>query len=1006
LTVRVVGSPFKGLAPFDDSDLDALLFFGRARETETIAANLQASRLTVLHGPSGVGKSSILRAGVAHRLRREPDADVHILDVWAGDSAAAFRTAITDGERDVYMILDQFEEYFLYHGDDEEFAAEVAGVLARPRVNVLIGIRDDSLARLDTFRRRLPGLFGNRLRLEFLDRKSAEEAIRGPIAAYNRGVPSEDAVEIEDELVSAVLDEVAVGRVQLGGSGRGAALDQGAAADRIEAPFLQLVLERLWEAERARASSHLRVKTLQELGGSSEIVRDHLERAMDELAPAEQEAAAAMYHHLVTPSGTKIAHGAGDLAGYASIDEARAADVLDRLVDERILRATSVNGQATKRYEIFHDVLADPVLAWRARHEEHRRLRRAQEQHRRARLVAIAALIGLVVVAAIAVFALVERQRARSQARSAHAEELAAQAEAELGIDPMQSLALALEASRFGDTPAVESSLRDALLSAPVHVARAPSLVAAIAPTGRSIVGDALGHVSTDSGLQLRLPASVTSVALGPNGTGGVGLQNGGVLLLGREQRMLHQTGPVTALAIGQSEVAAGAPNGVVSVWRLPGATLRTFRVRGRVLRLAYSPDGGLLLVTSHDRRARMVDGRTGRLVETLTQRGFINAAAFSPNGRLVATGSEDSTARIWDVHTGRQLHALLGAHSAVTAIAFSPNGRLVATGSYDGVGRVYPVATGGLPVYLNGHTKAITDIAFSPDGKSIATASDDSTTRTWTATIGQELQVLHAASPVFRVFFEKGDRLVTLGTDSTLRTWKTGAALGLVPIFRQRTPFVASIERPHEVDVVDRTGVVRVLDPQARHVIGTRHEAPPSSARPAAAGTGGLSAQPDNGGIAVFRKGKLLYRLRDRATARPLIGSAIRALEFSPDGGLIADVDGGYLRVWNAVTGNKLYAVIAAQGAVTDLSFSPNGRWIATAGPIAVHVWHATTPQVFLLLSGPTKQVATVLFTADGRTILSAGRDGTIRTYDCVACRSLPELIRAAKARLAGASG
>ena len=55
-------SPFKGLAPFGDSDVDALLFFGRARETEVIAANLQASRLTVLYGPSGVGKSSILRA--------------------------------------------------------------------------------------------------------------------------------------------------------------------------------------------------------------------------------------------------------------------------------------------------------------------------------------------------------------------------------------------------------------------------------------------------------------------------------------------------------------------------------------------------------------------------------------------------------------------------------------------------------------------------------------------------------------------------------------------------------------------------------------------------------------------------------------------------------------------------------------------------------------------------------------------------------------------------------
>ena len=51
-----------GLAPFEDSELDALYFFGRERDTEIVVANLIASRLTVLYGPSGVGKSSLLFA--------------------------------------------------------------------------------------------------------------------------------------------------------------------------------------------------------------------------------------------------------------------------------------------------------------------------------------------------------------------------------------------------------------------------------------------------------------------------------------------------------------------------------------------------------------------------------------------------------------------------------------------------------------------------------------------------------------------------------------------------------------------------------------------------------------------------------------------------------------------------------------------------------------------------------------------------------------------------------
>src|SRR5712691_8564235 len=59
--------PYQGLAPYSEDD--AGYFFGRESEREIIIANLMASRLTVLYGPSGVGKSSVLSAGVSHRLR-------------------------------------------------------------------------------------------------------------------------------------------------------------------------------------------------------------------------------------------------------------------------------------------------------------------------------------------------------------------------------------------------------------------------------------------------------------------------------------------------------------------------------------------------------------------------------------------------------------------------------------------------------------------------------------------------------------------------------------------------------------------------------------------------------------------------------------------------------------------------------------------------------------------------------------------------------------------------
>src|SRR5213078_5377293 len=88
---------------------------------------------------------------------------------------------------DLYLILDQFEECFLYHKGGGEFAQQLARVLRRGglRVNVLIGMREDALARLDALKASIPNLLANRLRLERLDRAAAEAAILGPVRRYN-----------------------------------------------------------------------------------------------------------------------------------------------------------------------------------------------------------------------------------------------------------------------------------------------------------------------------------------------------------------------------------------------------------------------------------------------------------------------------------------------------------------------------------------------------------------------------------------------------------------------------------------------------------------------------------------------------------------------------------------------------------------------------------------------------------------------------------------------------
>ena len=66
--------PYVGLVPFSVDDWP--WFFGRDADREIITANLQAARLTLFYGPSGVGKSSVLRAGVEHHLREQSHREV------------------------------------------------------------------------------------------------------------------------------------------------------------------------------------------------------------------------------------------------------------------------------------------------------------------------------------------------------------------------------------------------------------------------------------------------------------------------------------------------------------------------------------------------------------------------------------------------------------------------------------------------------------------------------------------------------------------------------------------------------------------------------------------------------------------------------------------------------------------------------------------------------------------------------------------------------------------
>jgi hypothetical protein len=217
--------PYRGLMPYTEDDAE--FFFGRDRDTRLIIDNFKAYRVTVLYGPSGVGKSSVLRAGVLQRMNDAQEeslatfglreAVVVYCNNWRDDPLSALAKQVRDNlskafpdrdlaipgrldaesladlcellDIDLYLVLDQFEEYFLYHRDepqDGDFSIELARlIVSAGRVNLLLAIREDAFARLDRFEGHVPRLFDNTLRLDHLDRDSAREAVLQPLGRYN-----------------------------------------------------------------------------------------------------------------------------------------------------------------------------------------------------------------------------------------------------------------------------------------------------------------------------------------------------------------------------------------------------------------------------------------------------------------------------------------------------------------------------------------------------------------------------------------------------------------------------------------------------------------------------------------------------------------------------------------------------------------------------------------------------------------------------------------------------
>ena len=1029
--------PYVGLQPFEAADRD--YFFGRERDQRIIISNLLSSPLTILYGSSGVGKSSVLLAGVIPQLRKErPKTPVVVFRdwgnpnfqqtliracinaVWSGDTDQPkpaetlpfdeiVRACAEAAHETMLIILDQFEEYFLYHAkstDPTSFEAQFARAVNRENVNAgfLIAMRDDSLSKLDRFQERIHNLLSNRIRLNHLDATGATQAIVQPLTVWNvRQAADQKAMQIEPALVEALLDQVQTGKVQVarhGGAGTGQTEDR-----RIEAPFLQLVMVRLWEEERRSGSSTLQRATLDRLNGANEIVHNHLDETMTRLDALSQAVCARFFDRLVTPSGAKIACSISDLTTWAGDLEAHVPAVLAALTDarNRILRpVTSPDDPETKRFEIFHDVLAPAILDWRRRFvaDETRavEIQKARKEAATRSLHQWLAAMGTMTCIAIAGWLYASWEGRLSEANQKAAESISA-----LPSDAARALDLALEsvehrvplglspvlATHFGlsPSPAAEDALRQAIQGQTTRlewtIKAAERMVSdlSFSPDGKLLaVADRERKVTiwqlddtrpVPAQAALQHDEWVRRVIFLPDSRHLISVAGDTAYLWSLDKpekplRSFPQGSKIfSAMDISRDgRLLATAGRGddrgegrVIKIWTIDGPQgvarpKANYNVNGSwLMGLAFSPDGCCIassaVLSGNDGLRHMASIRviaSGEKLE-LPLEEATDAIKFTPDGKSLITGSRDSWVRVWQP-VGETLPELLA--------------RLAA-------GKTKPAIASWSTRVLAGHGDRVRGLDASQDGSRLASGSGDFTAKVWDAETGENILTLAGHSNYVEAarFHPDGHHVATASRDGTVKYWNIdGHANSINSLaFNAQGTLLATVSADRTARVWD----VSTDIPRQRFLL-TGH-------------------------------GDQVYRAAFDSTGKILATAGLDKL----------------LILWDTDTGKEIRRIQKHVDQLRDVAFSPTGRRMASGGADG-KAWlyelpetdlaTADIPAIMVSHSENHDQISALAFHPTREQWATSGYDGKLRLWDfagqLLGTIAMPEKLRVRGIRLA----
>ena len=1027
--------PFKGLASFDVDD--APYFFGRERLVAELVAQLVGAPLLGVVGPSGSGKSSVVRAGLLPALGGGvlPGSESwsRLLIRPGEHPLSELRRALgeVDGDRKLVLAVDQFEETFTACRDEEErtgFVAELVRLSRHPdgAHTVVLAIRADHYEHCAAYPELSKLLAANHVLVTPMRPEELRRAIERP--AVRAGLRVEPG--LTDALVSDVEEKPGA------------------------LPLLSTALLELWQQRDGRTLRHA---AYEHTGGVGGAVARLAEEAFGELdAQGREVARAALVRLAVEGAAGAVEPRRVPLAELETDRSEEVTRVIELFTDRRLLTLSSetvevaheallrewprlrewieedraglrIRRSITAAAEEWRDLGYDADMLfrgarlteadeWREGHElalnefertfldasDQRRVGEQRARRRRLRLAFAGLIAALAAITAVAIVALYQGREAERQRDIAVSRGIAASAAGALTTDPALSLSLATRAMQIANTDQAATVLRQATF-----------------------------EVRTLAVLPAAKKDWVYSAAFSPDGRRAVSAgADGRVLLWNLNGRRLLSTlrdGGAQAYDAAFSpdgrSVAIATEDGAVSVTDIArGGWRAAMRVRGHApISVAFSHDGRRLAAAMDDGTVRVVSRSGGPQQVLRGHQGFLFGAEFSPDDREVLSWGEDGTIRVWDLADSTARQVLRGHRGSVTGAGFDTSGRRIVSAGADGTIRVWSTETGKQLRRFDADYGPFV-AQFSPDGRRIVTAGQDGAVRILDAfdERAPALAVLrgHRAPVGDASFSRDGLRVLSASQDGTVRLWDPGAPV----VIRGRAAATAFSADGKQVLAVGRDGVIRVWSAaggvvQRKLAGGGR----PMSALAIARDGRQLASGGDDGTVRIWQlhsaapplvlRGQRMRRIASVAfspdgrrvvsssengrvllwtppSSRPIIVArqrhAIYDAAFSPDGRriVIASEDGLTIHGAGDATG-PLAVLRGHRGAVYSAAFSPDGRTIVSGGADGtVRLWTADG-RALIVMRGHEGPVESVAFRADGRRIVSAGADGTVRVWD-----------------------